>query len=107
MLRGSKHINDVTNKESLIFFRKRTMTADVRDILDLEQAPTPEVTKETILGTNPEKQKKKLFQSTQKVSKRPEGMHREVYALLYTDSKDAPPLFQTDTGIFFFFLLTS
>lgn len=72
------------------------MTADVRDILDLEQAPTPEVTKETILG--PDKQKKKLFPATTKVSKRPEGMHREVYALLCTDSKDAPPLFQTDTA---------
>lgn len=30
--------------------------------------------------------------------KRPEGMHREVYALLYNDNKDAPPLMQTDTG---------
>lgn len=25
-------------------------------------------------------------------------MHREVYALLYNDNKDAPPLMQTDTG---------
>lgn len=25
-------------------------------------------------------------------------MHREVYALLYKDSKDAPPLLPTDTG---------
>lgn len=30
--------------------------------------------------------------------KRPEGMHREVYALLYNDNKDAPPLLPTDTG---------
>ena len=25
-------------------------------------------------------------------------MHREVFALLYKDSKDAPPLLPTDTG---------
>lgn len=31
--------------------------------------------------------------------KRPEGMHREVFALLYNDNKDAPPLLQTDTGL--------
>lgn len=30
--------------------------------------------------------------------KRPEGMHREVFALLYNDNKDAPPLLSTDTG---------
>ncbi|RZF36479.1 hypothetical protein LSTR_LSTR011266 [Laodelphax striatellus] len=76
------------------------MTTDVRDILDLEQAPTPELTKEAILGTTADKQKKKLSlsQPAPKSSRRPEGMHREVFALLYTDSKDAPPLFQTDTG---------
>lgn len=68
--------------------------ADVRDILELERPPTPEITKEAILG--PEKVKKKPL--TTKVSKRPEGMHREVFALLYTDNKDAPPLFPTNTG---------
>lgn len=25
-------------------------------------------------------------------------MHREVFALLYNDNKDAPPLLPTDTG---------
>jgi DNA methyltransferase 1-associated protein 1 len=69
--------------------------ADVRDILELERPPTPEITKEAILG--PEKVKKKPI--TTKVSKRPEGMHREVFALLYTDNKDAPPLFPTNTGM--------
>jgi hypothetical protein len=69
--------------------------ADIRDILELERPPTPEITKETILG--PEKIKKKPI--TTKVSKRPEGMHREVFALLYTDNKDAPPLFPTNTGM--------
>jgi DNA methyltransferase 1-associated protein 1 len=75
--------------------------ADVREILELEvpnQAET--VTKEAILG-NAEKQKKKLLlQATPKMPKRPEGMHREVFALLYNDNKDAPPLFPTDTGIY-------
>lgn len=33
-----------------------------------------------------------------KQSRRPDGMHREVFALLYKDSKDAPPLLPTDTG---------
>ncbi|GLH00476.1 hypothetical protein R5R35_006596 [Gryllus longicercus] len=68
--------------------------ADVRDILDLERPPTPEITKETILGND--KLKRKPI--APKVSKRPEGMHREVFALLYTDNKDAPPVFPTDTG---------
>lgn len=36
------------------------------------------------------------------MSRRPEGMHREVFALLYKDSKDAPPLLPTDTGKFGF-----
>lgn len=34
-----------------------------------------------------------------KAVKRPEGMHREVFALLYNDNKDAPPLLPTDTGL--------
>lgn len=71
------------------------MSADVRDILDLERPMTPEVTKESLLN----KQRKPIgdFNRT-KTAKRPEKMHREVYALLYNDTKDAPPLLQTDTG---------
>lgn len=74
--------------------------ADVREILELEVPSQSEtVTKEAILG-NADKQKKKLMlQSTPKMPKRPEGMHREVFALLYNDNKDAPPLFPTDTGM--------
>lgn len=71
--------------------------ADIRDILEIERSATPEVTKVAILG-NVDKQKKKFMQSTPKISKRPEGMHREVFALLYNDNKDAPPLLPTDTG---------
>ncbi|CAG2058937.1 unnamed protein product [Timema podura] len=73
---------------------KITMS-DVRDILELETPPAPEITKEIILG-NQDKLKKKPI--TAKVSKRPEGMNREVFALLYNDKKDAPPLFPTNPG---------
>ncbi|XP_063239925.1 DNA methyltransferase 1-associated protein 1 isoform X2 [Bacillus rossius redtenbacheri] len=68
--------------------------ADVRDILELEQPVVPEITKESILS-GADKLKKKPGPT--KGSKRPEGMHREVFALLYSDNKDAPPLFPTTT----------
>ncbi|KAK9880530.1 hypothetical protein WA026_011768 [Henosepilachna vigintioctopunctata] len=68
--------------------------ADVRDIMELERPPTPEITKETIIGSD--KPKKRLSNGP-KAPKRPEGMHREVFALLYNDTKDAPPLFPSDT----------
>lgn len=32
-------------------------------------------------------------------------MHREVFALLYNDNKDAPPLLPTETGTFIILLL--
>ncbi|CAB0012807.1 unnamed protein product [Nesidiocoris tenuis] len=70
--------------------------ADIRDILDIERPTGPEVTKEAILG--PEKKAKRLIFNGTKASKRPEGMAREVFALLYNDKKDAPPVFPTDTG---------
>lgn len=68
--------------------------ADVRDIMELERPPTPEITKEAIIGAD---KPKKKFTTTTKAPKRPEGMHREVFALLYNDTKDAPPLFPSDT----------
>lgn len=70
--------------------------ADVRDILELDHPITPEVTRETFLGSDKNKRK---MPSANKISRRPEGMHREVFALLYNDNKDAPPLFPSDTGI--------
>lgn len=70
--------------------------ADVRDILDLERPVTPELTRDSIL--NAEKLKKRSYVTT-KAAKRPEGMHREVFALLYNDNSDAPPLLPTDTGM--------
>lgn len=67
--------------------------ADIRDILDIEQ-PASEVTRESII--HGDKIKKKYV--TAKAVKRPEGMHREVFALLYNDNKELPPLLPTDTG---------
>nr|XP_022911807.1 DNA methyltransferase 1-associated protein 1 [Onthophagus taurus] len=67
--------------------------ADVRDILELDQPLAPEISRETIIG-----QRKQRPTTTTKMSKRPEGMHREVFALLYNDNKDAPPLFPSDTS---------
>ncbi|KAG0728491.1 DNA methyltransferase 1-associated protein 1 [Chionoecetes opilio] len=73
--------------------------ADVRDILELERSPTPEVTKEVILGLRKDAPKKR---KEKEVMRRPEGMHRELYALLYSDSNkdllDLPPLLPTDSG---------
>ncbi|KAG7306422.1 hypothetical protein JYU34_009055 [Plutella xylostella] len=67
--------------------------ADIRDILDIEQ-PTQEITRDSII--HGDKVKKKY--ATAKAVKRPEGMHREVFALLYNDNKELPPLLPTDTG---------
>nr|XP_021201341.2 DNA methyltransferase 1-associated protein 1 [Helicoverpa armigera] len=67
--------------------------ADILDILELEQ-PTAEISRDSII--HGDKVKKKYV--TAKAVKRPEGMHREVFALLYNDNKDLPPLLPTDTG---------
>uniref|UniRef100_U5ET58 DNA methyltransferase 1-associated protein 1 n=1 Tax=Corethrella appendiculata TaxID=1370023 RepID=U5ET58_9DIPT len=67
--------------------------ADVRDILDLDAPQAQELTKEALLNS-----KKKIVYEKKFTMKRPEGMHREVFALLYNDNKDAPPLMPSDTG---------
>ena len=67
--------------------------ADILDILELEQ-PASEISRDSII--HGDKVKKKYV--TAKAVKRPEGMHREVFALLYNDNKDLPPLLPTDTG---------
>ncbi|XP_050674156.1 DNA methyltransferase 1-associated protein 1 [Leptidea sinapis] len=67
--------------------------ADILDILDIEQ-PASEVTRDSII--HGDKNKKKYV--TAKAVRRPEGMHREVFALLYNDNKELPPLMPTDTG---------
>lgn len=72
------------------------MSSDVRDILDIEGPAAPELTKESIFGND--KKTKRKYDYQNKVPKRPEGMHREVFALLCKDNTDVPPLFPTDTG---------
>lgn len=70
--------------------------ADVRDILELgggDSENTP-ISKKDIINSDKKKSKKSAEALT---FKRPEGMHREVYALLYSDKKDAPPLLPSDT----------
>ncbi|CAF4848880.1 unnamed protein product [Pieris macdunnoughi] len=68
--------------------------ADILDILDIEQPSASEITKDSII--HGDKNKKKYV--TAKAVRRPEGMHREVFALLYNDNKELPPLLPTDTG---------
>ena len=71
-------------------------SADVRDIMGLAGNSGPqEITKEMILGTD--KPKKIYPKKSESSQKRPEGMARELYNLLYNDSKDAPPLIPTDS----------
>ena len=71
-------------------------SADVRDILGLSPSGPQELTKEMIMRDKP----KKLYaRKSDGPMKRPEGMARELYNLLYNDSKDAPPLIPTDTSM--------
>jgi len=57
------------------------MNEDVRDILDVERGGTT-LTKESLMAPDP----KKSSRRTDPSMKRPQGMHREVFALLYSDS---------------------
>ena len=77
---------------------KMASSADVRDIMGLPSAGPTEITKEMILGTD--KPKKIYPKKSDTNMKRPEGMARELYNLLYNDSKDAPPLIPTGKDIF-------
>ncbi|XP_025197117.1 DNA methyltransferase 1-associated protein 1 [Melanaphis sacchari] len=72
------------------------MTEDIRDILDIERGSAPQVSKEDILGT--QTKKKISLPSGNRQNRRPEGMAREVFALLYNDKKDVPPVIETETG---------
>ncbi|CAH1772728.1 unnamed protein product [Owenia fusiformis] len=66
--------------------------SDIRDILDINNEPTP-MTKENLLRS-----KKPLKKADGIQFKRPEGMHRELWGLIWTDNKDAPPIIPTDTN---------
>ncbi|XP_023248018.1 DNA methyltransferase 1-associated protein 1 [Copidosoma floridanum] len=67
--------------------------SDVRDILELD-VPSNERTKELIIAAD--KRNRKKYDC--KAPKRPEGMHREVFALLCKDNNDVPPIFSSDTS---------
>ncbi|CAH3194839.1 unnamed protein product [Porites evermanni] len=60
--------------------------SDIRDILELEQGASAP-SKEAIVGGN---KARKLRRANESSFKRPEGMHRELYALLYSDSRLEP-----------------
>ncbi|KAK6179185.1 hypothetical protein SNE40_011603 [Patella caerulea] len=68
--------------------------SDVRDILDLETPDKDPVTKESLMNDS----KKKKARKSDINSKRPEGMHRELWGLLWTDNKDSPPLVPSDNS---------
>lgn len=76
------------------------MTEDIRDILDIDRGSGPQISKDEILGTN---KKKVSLLSGNRQNRRPEGMAREVFALLYNDKKDVPPVIETETGTYFCF----
>lgn len=67
-------------------------TADVCDILELKSDDSKTVTKASIINSG----QKKKTKPKENVFKRPEGMHRELYALLYHDNMDKPPLLPAD-----------
>lgn len=67
--------------------------SDVKDILEIEQASTGTPTKEAIVAGNKKKPKRHV-----EAYRRPEGMHRELYALLYSDSRGPAALAPSDTA---------
>ncbi|XP_052236225.1 DNA methyltransferase 1-associated protein 1-like isoform X2 [Dreissena polymorpha] len=70
---------------------------DVHDILELDRGPEKEfITKDALM--NSDKKKKLARKSDANTFKKPEGMHRELWGLLWTDNRDAPPLIPTDTN---------
>ena len=72
-------------------------SADVRDIMGLGGG-TPgggDITREMVLGAD---RPKKSYSKKPEGQKRPEGMARELYNLLYSDNKDAPPLMPSEVA---------
>ena len=70
--------------------------SDVLDILEVDRGgpATPDISREKIIG--PQRVAKKP--GATRGSRRPEGINRELYALLYSDNKERPPLFPTEDG---------
>jgi len=79
-------------------------SADVRDIMGLSgpsgSSSSGEITKAMILGTDKPKKTAVPAAKAPPGTKRPEGMARELFNLLYNDSKDAPPIIPSDTAAF-------
>ncbi|XP_073998570.1 DNA methyltransferase 1-associated protein 1-like isoform X2 [Rhodnius prolixus] len=71
------------------------MMSDIKDILEIERHQGQEINKESTVG--PERKCRKILRSVKSL-KKPEGMAREVYALLYNDKQNIPSLFPSDTG---------
>ncbi|XP_032243096.1 DNA methyltransferase 1-associated protein 1 isoform X2 [Nematostella vectensis] len=71
--------------------------SDIRDILELEQPASygGVPSKDAIVSGM--KQPKKPKRVSEQPLKRPEGMHRELFALLYNDNRDSPSLAPSDT----------
>jgi len=69
--------------------------SDVRDILELEGTPQTPASKNAIIHGN---KQKRIRRTTETVFKRPEGMHRELYALLYSDQRDPSSITPSDSG---------
>ncbi|XP_013418999.1 DNA methyltransferase 1-associated protein 1 isoform X2 [Lingula anatina] len=69
---------------------------DVREIMDLDGSEKNEASmvKEALMGAD----KKKKIKKPESSFKKPDGMHRELWGLLWTDNKDAPPIIPTDTN---------
>ncbi|XP_043208294.1 DNA methyltransferase 1-associated protein 1-like isoform X2 [Amphibalanus amphitrite] len=68
--------------------------SDVLDILEVDRggAASSEINREKIIG--PQRVAKRP--GAPRGSRRPEGINRELYALLYSDNKEHPPLFPTE-----------
>ncbi len=86
---------------------------DVRDIMGMERS-SGQLTMDKILADSRKKAKKSGASGPggpsvgavgpdglplQQPMRRPEGMARELYNLLYNDNKDAPPIIPTDSGL--------
>ena len=70
--------------------------SDVLDILEVDRgsAAATEINKDRIIG--PQRVSRKP--GSTRGSRRPEGINRELYNLLYTDNKDPPPLLPAQDG---------
>ncbi|XP_050439076.1 DNA methyltransferase 1-associated protein 1-like [Adelges cooleyi] len=70
------------------------MSKDIRDIINIGHATGSHVSKNDILGT--QTKKKMLLPSATRQTRRPEGMSRELYSLMYNGQ--TPPVTETEIG---------